>query len=431
MNKAVKNTFWIVACKVLQMILSLVVSMLTARYLGPANYGLINYAASITAFVVPVMQLGLRSTLVQELVNAPEEEGKILGTAVMLNLVSALCCVVGIVSVVSVVNAGEQQTILICGLYSISLLFQAVEIIQYWFQAKLLSKYPSMAMLASYILVSGYKIWLLAAGKSVCWFALSQALDACLISGALLVCYKKTGSRRLEVSAGLGRRMLSKSRYYIVSGLMVNVFQLTDRVMLKVMIGNEVTGYYSAAVACAGISSFVFLAVIDSARPGILRSKMQDQGRFEQSVSDLYSIVLYLSLVQSIAITLLAKYLVPFLYGAAYLQTVPVLRLVVWYTTFAYVGTVRNIWILAEGKQHLLWRINLFGALTNLVLNLLLIPHWGMMGAAAASLVTQMAANVLLSELMPQIRFNNRLLVRGLDPRRLWGLMGQLRRSKN
>ena len=96
MNKIAKNATWIIACKIVQSLLALVINMLTARYLGPSNYGLITYAASLVAFVVPLMQLGLTNILVQELVNRPEEEGKVIGTSTILSLVSSLACIAGV-----------------------------------------------------------------------------------------------------------------------------------------------------------------------------------------------------------------------------------------------------------------------------------------------------------------------------------------------
>ena len=95
-NKFLNNAKWIVACKIVQSLIQLVVGMLSARYLGPSNYGLINYAASVVAFLVPVMQLGLYATLVQEYVATPEREGEILGTALALNLLSGAACIVGV-----------------------------------------------------------------------------------------------------------------------------------------------------------------------------------------------------------------------------------------------------------------------------------------------------------------------------------------------
>lgn len=417
MNRVIKNTTWIVACKIVQMALNLVVSMLTARYLGPANYGLINYASSIVTFLIPVMQLGLRSTLVSEFVNSPEKEGKILGTAIALNLAGALGCMVGIFSLVSVAATGEPETVLVCTLYSVSLLFQALEIVQYWFQAKLLSKYPSLAMVVSYVVVSAYKIFLLVTGKSVYWFAVSHAIDYALISLVLLCVYGKKGSQKLGFSFKLAGQMFRRSKYYIVSGLMVNVFMLTDRIMLKHMMGDEVTGYYSAAVVCAGMTSFVFNAIIDSARPGILEKSRKDESAFKNSVSSLFSIVIYLSLAQCVAITLLARPVVMILYGGDYVSSVGVLRLVVWYTSFSYLGTVRNIWILAKERQSILWGINLCGAASNVLLNLALIPLWGMNGAAAASIISQFFTNFVLTWCIPKVRECGGLMLKGLDVR--------------
>ena len=153
-NQLINNAKWIIACKVVQSLIQLVVGMLSARYLGPSNYGLISYASSVVAFVIPVMQLGLQFTLVQEYVDNPEKEGQIAGTALAMNLLSAMACMVGVTSFAMIVNRGETDTIIVCALYSTSLFFQGIEMLQYWFQAKLLSKYSSLAMLCSYLVVS-------------------------------------------------------------------------------------------------------------------------------------------------------------------------------------------------------------------------------------------------------------------------------------
>lgn len=416
-NKVVKNASWIVGCHIVQAVLNLVVSMLTARYLGPSNYGLINYAASIVAFLVPVMQLGFRSTLVQEFIEKPEEEGKTLGTALGMNLFSALLGIAGVILFVSVVNYGERTTIIVCGLYSTNLIFQALEMTQYWFQSKLLSKYTSLTMLLAYVVVSLYKIYLLVTGKSIYWFAISQAIDYMIISVVLLIIYKKIGGQKLSFSFPRGKEMFSKSRFYIVSSLMVTIFQQTDRFMLKIMLDDAATGYYSAAATCAGIASFVYAAIIDSMRPTILTAKKKSQADFEKNVSRLYAIIFWLSLAQCVFMTLFADPVVNILYGEAYAPAINVLRLLVWYVTYSYFGSVRNIWILAEGKQRYLWIINLSGALLNVILNYYFIPIWGTVGAAFASFVTQFFANFVLGFIIKPIRLNNKLLLKGLNPK--------------
>lgn len=410
----------------MQSLINLLIGLLTARYLGPSNYGIITYVASIVAFAMPIMQLGLKQTLVKEFVQAPDREGEILGTALVINIISSIFCMLGSVAFVLVADAGEKQTILVCALYSLTLLFQATEMTQYWFQSKLLSKYPSIATLCAYIVVAVYKLYLLITQKSVVWFALSNVLDYFLISLILMVIYRKVGGQRLGIDWKLGRQMLSRSKYYIIPSLMVMIFQHTDRIMIKMMIGEAETGMYSAAITCIGISGFVFAAVIDSARPIILEMKTKDQALYETRVTQLYSIITCMSMAQSVGMTLLAKPLVWLLYGQEYAKAASILSVAVWYITFGYYGSVRNIWILAEEKQKYLTGINVAGATANVILNFCLIPAMGAIGAAVASLVTQFFTNVIIGFIFEPIRRNNYLMVRSWNPKVAIGILNRM-----
>lgn len=425
-NSVFRNAAWIIGCKIAQSLISFVIGLITARYLGPSNYGIISYVSSVVAFAVPIMQLGLKNTLVKEFIQSPEREGRILGTALVLNVISGAFCVVGSVAFVAISDAGETETILVCALYSLTLLFQATEITQYWFQSKLLSKYPSIATLCAYLVVALYKVYLLVSQKSVAWFALSNVLDYFLISAILIVMYRKVGGQALRVDWKLGREMLSRSKYYILPSLMVMIFQHTDRIMIKLMLGEAETGFYSAAITCIGITGFVFAAIIDSARPVIVELKEKDQALYEKRLVQLYCVINCLSLAQSIGMTLLAKPLVWVLYGPDYSKTAAILAVAVWYNTFGHYGSVRNVWVLAEQNQKYLTGINVAGALVNVVLNFCLIPVLGAVGAALASLVTQFFTNVILGFIFKPFRPNNSLMLKSWKPSVLIELIGSV-----
>lgn len=428
-NKIFNNAKWIVACKVVQSLIQFVVGMMSARYLGPSNYGLISYAASIVAFFVPVMQLGLRSTLVQEYVERPEQEGKILGTSLVMNMVSAVACMIGVVAFAAVANQGEPETVIVCALYSVSLFFQAIEMLQYWFQAKLLSKYSSLAMLCAYVAVSAYKIYLLASAKSVYWFALSHAVEYGVTGGLLFLAYKKNGVQRLSFSFAVAKEMFRKSKHYIVAALMVVVFNSTGNIMLKLIISEAENGYFATAVTCSSITSFVFNAIVDTARPVALESRQKSKEAFERNIARIYAILTYLSLAQSVGFSLFARIIIQILYGKEYLPAVPVLQILVWNTAFSYMGSVRNIWILGEQKHSVLWVINGIGAVVNIVCNALLIPSWGACGAAVASVLTQVITNFVLGFVLKPIRENNRLILKGLNPKLLGDMMSLLKQK--
>lgn len=417
MSRVLNNTKWIIACKIIQSLVQFLVGMLSARYLGPSNYGLINYAAAIVAFAIPVMQLGFRFTLIQEYVCTPEREGEILGTSMLMNVLSALACMVGVTTFAAVVNPNEKVTVLICALYSSSLIFQAVDMVQYWFQAKLLSKYSSSAMLFAYIVTSAYKVFLLISGKSVYWFALSYTVENAFMGIFLMLALRKCGVGRVSFSYTLAKKMFATSKHYILASLATVFWLRIGNVLLKNYWGEAENGYYAAAVTCTCIFNFVIDAVIDTARPVLLESKKESVDLFERNVSRVYSMMFYITLAQSLCFTLFSRLVVNVLYGNSYLPAAPVLSILIWNTVFSYMGVIRDIWILGEEKHKYLWIINLSGAIASLILNLLLIPTWGACGAAVASVLVQIFTNVIMGYILKPIQRNNYLILRGMNPK--------------
>ena len=416
-NRVANNAVWIISAQIVKSVYALIINMVTARYLGPTSYGCISYAASIVAFVAPIMFLGLNGIMVQEIVSHPDKEGETLGTAICMSLISSVFCIAGVALFVSVANPGEMDTLIVCVLYSLLLIFQGMELILYWFQAKLLSKYSSVVSLCSYVVVSGYKIVLLISNGSIYWFALSNTLDYMIISVALLVIYRRVRTQCLSISFSTAKRLFRKSKYYIVSNLMIVVFGQTDRIMLKIMIDDQATGIYSAAAYCAGMTYFVFSAIIDSMRPMIFEAKAKSQADFERHTITMYSIVIYLSLVYSVFVSIFSPMIIRILYGSQYLSAVPVLRIIVWYCTSSYLGGARDVWILAEEKQKYLITLNCVGAFANVVLNYTMIPMWSAEGAAVASLLTQIIVNVVFVSLYKPTRRNGFLMLKACDPR--------------
>ncbi len=189
--------------------------------------------------------------------------------------------------------------------------------------------------------------------------------------------------------------------------------------MLKIMTGNEATGIYSAAHTCAVMTSFIFAAIIDSMRPVIFEYRKKDDQLFKKSLVGLYSVIIYFSLAQCVVMTVFSSFIVRIMFGLDYQDAAIVLRISVWFTTFSYLGVIRNIWILAEGLQKYLWRCNLFSVLMNIALNWILIPIWGAAGAAIASVISQIFNNVVFGFIIAPIRPNNALMIEALHPKNL------------
>ena len=422
-NKVVKNAGWIIGGRLVNKLLAFLVGILTARYLGPSNYGLINYAAAYISFFASICTLGINSIIVKNFVDHPDEEGKTIGTTLLLRAVSSLLSALMIVGIVGIVDRDEPLTVVVVALCSVGLIFQIFDTLNYWFQARLQSKYSALASLASYAAVSVYKIVLLVLGKSVEWFALASALDYTVLAVVLAAAYFKNGGQRFTASWAKAKELLSSSTSFIISGLMISIYACTDKLMLKQMLGEASVGYYSLASAISVSWAFVLSAIIDSLYPEIVQSFNTNRIYYERKNRQLYAIVFYTSLFMSAAICLLARPFIEILYGASYLPAVQPLRIVVWYTAFSYLGVARNAWMVCENRQKYLKYLYMGAAAINVVLNLLFIPPWGASGAAAASLITQIATIVLMPAVIRPLRPNTKLmldavLLRGVLPKK-------------
>lgn len=413
-NRTVKNVGWIVGGRLANKILAFVVGVFTARYLGPDNFGLINYAAAYTAFFASLCNLGINSIVIKDFSDHPDEEGKALGTTLVLRAISSLLSALMIIGVVSIVDRDEPLTILVAALSSIGLLFQIFDVFNQWFQYQLKSKYYAVATVIAYIAASAYKIVLLITGKSVAWFALATSVDYIVIAIFLLLAYKKNNGPKLSFSMHKAKQLLSASSSFIISGLMVSIYAYTDKFMLKQMLDETVVGHYSLAVSLSGMWEFVLIAVMDSMYPSIINAYNVDRERFDRKNRQLYVAVIYIALITSILTCIFGRLIVEVLYGAEYLPTVQPLRIVVWYTTFSYLGAARNAWVVSENKQKYLKYLYVSAAAVNVVLNLVFIPLWGASGAALASLITQISTTVILPMLIPALRPNARLMFEAL-----------------
>ena len=418
-NRVVKNAGWLIGGKVFQILINLVVGLLTARYLGPGNYGLINYAAAYTAFFSSICSLGINSVIVKEFVDNPGKEGEILGTSFVMRIVSSVLSACTIVSISYVLDAGDLDTIVVVGLSSIGLVFHVFELYNYWFQSRLQSKKTAIASLAAYTITALYKLILLAQGRSVRYFALATSVDYVCVAIVLYFFYRREQGSKLTFSWTYGKKLLAKSCHYILAGLMVSVYAQTDKIMLKQMIDDAAIGYYATANSLCNMWCFVLGAIIDSLFPSIMRAYNVNKTEYDKLNRILYAIVFYVCAFVAVLFTIFGEWVVRLLYGDAYLPAAIPLKVLTWYTAFSYLGVARNAWIVCENKQKYLKYIYVSAALANVILNLLLIPVWGTTGAAVASLIAQivtvMVAPFFIREMRPNaMMMLDAILLRGI-----------------
>lgn len=413
-NKEVKNAGWLIGGKVFQMILSLFVGALTARFLGPGNYGLIHYGAAYVSLFSSLCTLGLNSVIIKDFVDNPDDQGKAIGSSILMRVLSSIASALMILGISFVIDGDEPTTVFVVALCSIGMVFQAFDTINYWFQARYESKITAISTLVAYVVMSVYKIVLLILEAQVYWFALALALDHIVVALFLLIAYKKYNGPRISFSVAKAKKMLRNSYHYILSGMMVAIYGQTDKLMLKQMLNDTEVGYYSIASTICSMWVFVLAAIIDSMYPTILQLYAKDKQAFEKKNRQLYAIVFYVSIFVSLVFAVFGDFGIRMLYGKEYLPAVLPLKIIAWYTAFSYLGVARNAWIVSEGKQKYLKYMYIGAAILNILLNLTIIPVWGAAGAAFASLITQIFTSFLLPCIFKEMRPNVKLMIEAI-----------------
>ncbi|WP_169087699.1 flippase [Paenibacillus sp. PL91] len=410
-GKFMKNTGWLLFEQIFRMILSLIVTALMARYLGIHNFGLISYGAAYVAIFTVICKLGMDSILVNEIINKREDTGQMLGTTIILRLVASLLSIVVIFVIMAFLNPNNNTLQIVVFIQSISLLFISFDIVAYWFQSNLQSKYAVISKIVAYVLIAVWRVVLIYFKASVTYFAFATILEAIVVSVLLITFYYKFKGQKLRFSFLTAKMLISRSYHLLIANLIATIYTQMDKIMLGQLASESTVGIYTAAMTISSLWMFIPNALIESARPLILTAKINDNKAYIKRYKQLNCSIIWIGILASVFIYLFSKSIIFLVFGEQFADAVVVLAVLIWSRTFSLLGSVRSIWLISENlKQYHIYFIGI-GAILNVILNLTLIPRYGAIGAAIAAIIAEVVSSTLALLLFKQTRPLFKLIV--------------------
>jgi O-antigen/teichoic acid export membrane protein len=426
LRRVAENVSWLVGERSLLLILNFAVSVWFINYLGPNGYGLYAYAVSFATLFASLATLGTDQIVIRELSRTQADRGEILGTAFAMRIMSSVGTF-GLIAISIFVASDDSTTRLLVMVVAISVLANPAQVVDLWFQSRIESKFVVWVRTGVSLVAIGTKAALILLEMPLIAFGWLYASQAILMGIGFLGTFavRRPSGLRLRRTVSRGLALLRDAWPLIISGLSVTIYMRIDSVMLGQLLGNRDVGTYSTAATLSELWNFIPVVVTASLFPIVVRSRESgDQRLFDQRMQALFDVMAIGAYTVALPVTLLAPWLVDVLFSAEFAESGRILRIHIWSLVFVALGVSRSRYIVAENLIRFSMWATLAGGLANVGLNFLLIPRYGGIGAAWATLISYVLAayvsGLFLATMRPTTLRMTKALLAPLRPRAAW-----------
>lgn len=404
-GRVISNIYWALAGKVVNLVSGLVVGIMVARFLGPEQFGLMNYVISFVFLFQTISVFGLDNIEVREESRADADRNVILGTAFGIRVVLSLVCMIAVVLTSWFIDANRYVTLLVA-IYSLTVLFNSFSVIRNHFYALMQNKYVVMSEITRTVISMSFKVLLLVLEAPLIWFVIACMLDVIYVASGYCICYRRAvGSMRdWRFDLSTARFLIKESFPLLLSSAAVIVYQRIDQVMIKQLIDADSVGYFSVASRIVEILIYIPMILAQTIQPVLVQAREQSEESYRQKASSFMNISLWGSFVASAVVSVLAYWIITILFGQRYLLAVPVLQIMAFKAVSVALSNTAGTMLVVEGLQRWAMLRDVLGCICCVALNYVLLPAWGIVAAAVVAIASNLVAGYLADALIPAYR---------------------------
>ncbi|WP_100753533.1 flippase [Vibrio salilacus] len=400
--KYLKNTSWLFAERFLRMIIGLSIGLWVARYLGPEQFGMFAYAQSFVALFMAFATLGLDGIVVRELVKYKNRHDDIIGTTFLLKLIGAMV-VFCILAIAIKFTTNDDYTNTLVFIIASATIFHSFNVIDFYFQSKVLSKYVVYANVLSLMLASGVKVFLILNEAPLVSFAWVVLFESAVLAIGLLYFFIAVHCNKdisllsgFKFNKNMAFSLLRESWPLILASIASMINMRIDQVMLSNMAGYEVVGNYAAAVRIAEIWLILPVLIGKSVFPAIISAKSQSLDLYRTRIFSSIKYMSYFAIPFVLIVSSFSSNIIHLLYGSQFSNAGHYLSLYIWtglpYVVLFSLGQV----VLAESLTKWSLYITIVTVVINVTFNYLLIPIYGGVGAIVVTLLAAYIGQAIL-----------------------------------
>lgn len=419
LQKILGNSGWLVADKVVRMGVALVVSVWIARYLGPKDFGLLNYAIAFVAIFSVFASMGLQGIVIRDLVRRPDERKTLLASAFFLRLIGAALSIGLAAIVVVILRPDDHMAWALVIILATALLPQAADVIDFLYQAEANVKPVVLIRNGVFLLFAGVKVAIILGQGTVITFAIAFSAEILLVAIVFLLYADRSGLsfRFRDVTRAECLRLAKESWPLVFAGLSIAVYMRIDQVMLGEMLGDTAVGIYSAAVRISEVWYFIPVSIMAAVGPTLTALHQTSREAYESKLASVMGVLVWMAILFAIGLTFLSPRIISGLYGMEYEAAAPILVIHGWAAVFVSLGIAGGYWLTNAGLLKFSMYQSIAGAFINVSANMVLIPWLGIVGAAISTVLSQAISAFLFNIMMPPTRYLFKIQLRSILPR--------------
>ncbi|MFN4327827.1 MAG: flippase [Limnobacter sp.] len=387
---------WLLIDRGLKILVAIFLNAWIAREIGPAQYGKLAYGLSSLLILQTIVSFGFDGPTVLELSRRPERKNEVLSNVFVTRFTIALIFGVMLIAYAQyAIDSHPDETIAI--IVAISVLIFPLETVDLWFQANNKNKNTVISKNVSVMALSIVKIYFISNECSLITLAILVSIEFATASLVLYSVYKFTErDTNFQPNIRTAIHQIKEALPYAISGLAIAAYMRLDHFLIIKYLDSTQLGYYSALTPI--VTAFGTLAVVLNTiiSPRLARLSVNSI-EYCRRITIIFRAYLFIGLASSFTIYISSSFIITTLYGDTYATCIEILKIYALIALPMFLGSANQMLIVMERNGVLALIKTTLGATTSFLLGVILIPRYGLSGAAISALISQLIAAILIN----------------------------------
>lgn len=390
------NTAWFLSEKLIQVIIGAFIVPKIFVSLGATNMGDLKYVITIVSIFTPIFSLGLMDISIREIIYHPKRTNAIMSTSLFLQLGSWFLIFVGLLTYLIIIE--EKGLFALYIIIAFSYLTRLGNIAEYYFLATKKVKFIFIAKISSLLIITLLQYYGVQSNYGIAYFAKITVFDFLFQGMIYLLVFtfnKSINIRLTRFSFPLAKSLLKSSYPLIITQFLLYIYISLDKIFIKHYLNSEAIGhFYSVKFLVITLTWSFGFAIINALYPAIAKSYNTNKKEYAKKMLFLLKIVSVYGVVIAVFFNMTGSYILKTYFNDAQEDTFQALKIFSWAPLIIFIGMIYEKHIINNNKLYKDAIRFAIGIIVNVLLSIVLIPKYGIPGAAVSILMSHFAVNI-------------------------------------